>query len=412
MTDGDGNYVVHLGYLEQLVLPARTTLLAFKASSAQGGAITPLIARQMPLPGGVRILPIPMTLPIASVTGNPIARAEGFCMQCTEEIKVALQKTLDNEQAELKALFNKETITFPGPLTLTIGQQQTFSSNPFGSSPLLSIEPPTAFVCGELTAKIPQLSVYGAAVRLQDAGTVNKAIAALLALNIVHLGLGEFRVDAMLEAEMPETTALIATIALDKIGAEAAVEVQELSLMFCPSVPPAELSLDRTVEPLFATVNTPVTVTTSSNGSQCGNDLGGKQCTDFGFTAGVLSCASDCRAFDFSQCSSPPPPPRSCELVTSGDRFVKIVNALGGQTGVEVLFVGSPSEVILLGADIRPGACEVYGFTPSLSGSFHLEITQCVIDQEEGECTTFFGPTKNWTLAFFAALRWLTQKAL
>ncbi len=41
-----------------------------------------------------------------------------------------------------------------------------------------------------------------------------------------------------------------------------------------------------------------------------GGNLGGKQCTDFaGYTGGTLGCSSDCKSYDFSQCTLPPPPP-------------------------------------------------------------------------------------------------------
>jgi hypothetical protein len=56
---------------------------------------------------------------------------------------------------------------------------------------------------------------------------------------------------------------------------------------------------------------------------ECDNtDLGGKDCTDFGFTGGTLNCKADCSGFDTSDCTSSGTPQCSDGIDNDGDSLI------------------------------------------------------------------------------------------
>jgi hypothetical protein len=72
----------------------------------------------------------------------------------------------------------------------------------------------------------------------------------------------------------------------------------------------------------------------------------------------------------------PPGGDPTCEVVSQGQSFLQIVNALeSANAGLDVVFKDFPFEAIM-----RPGACELFGLPP---GTFTVEITQCVFSADE-----------------------------
>ncbi len=82
-----------------------------------------------------------------------------------------------------------------------------------------------------------------------------------------------------------------------------------------------------------------------------------------------------------------------CELISGGNRFVKVVNNL--DVGLEVFFPQFAFE-----ADMRPGpgVCEITGLSVfSSSFTVEVEITRCVNSEENSDCSSTFGPTKHFS---------------
>ena len=164
---------------------------------------------------------------------------EEFCSQCSEPIRNAIGAVWKN----VLALQNVQAtpIPFHGPLTVGVGDEQAFSSDPVsGPAPLKASLPSLeAIGCGNVEAKVIGLEFFfdlPTVIVLPTPPPPDPSIAAVIpAPTIQNLGNNHFQLHVTLRGVSPGDTTLIADVFLGQVGIEASLGASFFPVFGCPA---------------------------------------------------------------------------------------------------------------------------------------------------------------------------------
>lgn len=172
-------------------------------------------------------------------------------------------------------------------------------------------------------------------------------------------------------------------------------------------VDPAEPTVVLSANPPSVQVNQTTTISwVVANASSCTasgdwsgpkSSTGGSEAINVGPSAGSRTYTLSCAGAGGETSASvvvpvaPTPPPTGCELISGGNRYVKVVNNLN--VGLQVVF---PQFAFETNMRPGPGVCEITGLSVSATSfTVEVEITRCVNSEENSDCSSTFGPTRR-----------------